>query len=72
LALRARLLRRNFAVASGDDGFDIESRTAKLTGNRAVRNADLGIEAVNAVVDGGANRAAHNGARRQCKNIACL
>ena len=66
------LLRRNIAVAAGDDGFDVESPTAKLTGNRAVRNADLGIEAVNGVVDGGANRAAHNGARRQCKNIACL
>ena len=65
------LLRRNIAVAAGDDGFDVESPTAKLTGNRAVRNADLGIEAVNGVVDGGANRAAHNGARRQCKSIAC-
>jgi parallel beta-helix repeat protein len=65
------LLRRNIAVASGDDGYDVESRTAKLTGNRAVRNENLGIEAVRGVVDGGGNRAAHNGARRQCKNIAC-
>jgi parallel beta-helix repeat protein len=65
------LLRRNIAVASGDDGFDVESRTAKLTGNRAVSNHDFGIEAVWGVVDGGGNRAAHNGARRQCKNIAC-
>ena len=65
------VLRRNTAVASGDDGFDVESPTAKLTGNRAVRNQDLGIEAVWDVVDGGGNRAAHNGARRQCKNIAC-
>jgi len=71
LALGARLLRRNFAVASGDDGFDIESRTAKLAGSRAVRNGDLGIEAVHGVIDGGGNRAAHNGARRQCRNIAC-
>jgi parallel beta-helix repeat protein len=65
------LLRRNIAVASGDDGFDVESKSAKLTGNRAVRNSDLGIEAVWGVIDGSANRAAHNGAARQCKNIVC-
>ncbi len=65
------LLRRNIAVASGDDGFDVESKSAKLTGNRSVRNSDLGIEAVWGVIDGGANRAAHNGAPRQCKNIVC-
>ena len=51
------LVRRNIAVASGDDGFDVESRTAKVTGNRAVRNGDLGIEAVWGVIDGGGNRA---------------
>jgi hypothetical protein len=36
-----------------------------------VRNSDLGIEAVWGVIDGSANRAAHNGAARQCKNIVC-
>jgi parallel beta-helix repeat protein len=65
------LLRRNIAVGSGDDGFDVESGSAKLTGNRAVRNGDLGIEAVQGVVDGVGNRAAHNGDRRQCKSIVC-
>jgi hypothetical protein len=65
------VLRRNIAVASGDDGFDVENRTAKLTGNRAVRNDDLGFEAVWGVTDGGENRAAHNGDRRQCRNVAC-
>ena len=36
-------LKRNVASGAGDDGFDIESRSAKLTENRARRNGDLGI-----------------------------
>ena len=52
---RHSLLKRNVAKRSGDDGFDIESRSAKLTSNRAVRNGDLGIEAVRGVIDGGGN-----------------
>jgi parallel beta-helix repeat protein len=62
---------RNVATGSGDDGFDIASRSAKLTRNRAWRNADLGIEAVRGVIDGGGNIARHNGDPRQCKNIVC-
>jgi parallel beta-helix repeat protein len=65
------LLRRNLAVGAGDDGFDVRSPTAKLTGNRAVRNADLGIEAVRGVTDGGGNIARGNGDPRQCVNVAC-
>jgi nitrous oxidase accessory protein NosD len=61
----------NRAKASGDDGFDIANRSAKLTRNRAVRNADLGIEAVPGVIDGGGNIAFGNGDPRQCTNIAC-
>jgi hypothetical protein len=64
-------LKRNVAVGAGDDGFDIQSRTAKLTRNRAVRNHDLGIEAVRGVIDGGGNIARHNGDARQCTNIVC-
>jgi parallel beta-helix repeat protein len=64
-------LRRNIATGSGDDGFDVESRTTNVTGNRAVRNADLGIEAVRGVIDGGGNIARHNGDPRQCTNVAC-
>jgi parallel beta-helix repeat protein len=64
-------LKRNIAVAAGDDGFDVESRSTKLTGNRAVRNADLGIEAVRGVIDGGGNRASRNGDARQCVNVKC-
>ena len=65
------LLFGNIAKGAGDDGFDVESRSAKLTSNRAVRNGDLGIEAVFGVIDGGGNIARHNGDPLQCTNIFC-
>jgi parallel beta-helix repeat protein len=65
------LLRGNRVGHAGDDGIDVDRRATKLTRNRAVRNADLGIEAVRGVIDGGANVARHNGDRRQCTHIAC-
>jgi parallel beta-helix repeat protein len=65
------LLRRNRASHSKDDGFDVNNRGTKLTGNRALRNHDLGIEAVRGVIDGGGNVARHNGDPRQCTHIAC-
>jgi large repetitive protein len=64
-------LSRNVATGSGDDGFDIASRSAKLTRNRAVNNGGLGIEAVLGVNDGGGNRAHGNGNPLQCLNIVC-
>jgi parallel beta-helix repeat protein len=36
-----------------------------------VRNADLGIEAVRGVIDGGGNRASGNGHGPQCRHVAC-
>jgi parallel beta-helix repeat protein len=65
------LLKRNVAVGAGDDGFDVRSDTATLTGNRALRSADLGIEAVLGVIDGGGNFARHNEDPRQCAFISC-
>jgi parallel beta-helix repeat protein len=65
------LLKRNIARGAGDDGFDVEGRSTKLTRNRAVRNADLGIEALRRVIDGGGNIARHNGDSRQCTHVAC-
>jgi parallel beta-helix repeat protein len=62
---------RNVAVGAGDDGFDIQSHTAKLTRNRARRNGHLGIAAVRGVIDGGGNKASGNGDLRQCTNIVC-
>jgi large repetitive protein len=68
--VRHSVLKRNVATEAADDGFDVESR-AKLTRNQALRNSDLGIEAVHGVIDGGGNIARHNGDRRQCTNIRC-
>ena len=65
------LLKHNTARGARDDGFDIQSRTATLTRNRARRNRDLGIAAVRGVIDGGGNQASGNGDPRQCTHIAC-
>jgi parallel beta-helix repeat protein len=65
------LLIDNTASGAGDDGFDVRSRSTKLTGNRGVRNADLGIEAVRGVIDSGDNRAGENGDERDCVNVRC-
>jgi parallel beta-helix repeat protein len=64
-------LARNVATRAGNDGFDVNSRSAKLTRNRARRNGDLGIEAVLGVTDGGRNKASGNGDRSQCTNVFC-
>jgi parallel beta-helix repeat protein len=65
------LILHNTATGAGDDGIDIESAATTLTRNRALRNHDLGIEAVPGVTDGGGNRAAGNGDSRQCTNVFC-
>jgi parallel beta-helix repeat protein len=65
------VLTGNGALANGDDGIDIETPSAVVAGNRVGRNADLGIEAVRGVVDGGQNRAFRNGNPLQCLNIFC-
>ena len=65
------VLKRNVAIGAGDDGFNIKGPSTKLTGNRALRNDDLGIDALPSSIDGGGNVARHNGDPRQCTNIAC-
>ena len=65
------LLKRNLASGAEGDGFHIESRSTRLTKNRAPRNAAIGIEAVQGVIDGGGNRANGNGGPRQCVNVRC-
>ena len=65
------VLKRNVASGAKDDGFDVESRSTRLAKNRATRNADLGIKAVEGVIDGGGNRASGNGDTRQCVNVKC-
>jgi parallel beta-helix repeat protein len=68
---RHSVLTRNTAIGAADDGFDVESSSAKLKANRALRNADLGIAAVPGVLDAGGNIARHNGDARQCTHIQC-
>jgi parallel beta-helix repeat protein len=68
---RRGVLKGNRAIAAGDDGFDVRSSSTALRRNRAVRNADLGIEAVPGVTDGGANTARHNRDPRQCTHVSC-
>jgi len=68
---RHSVLVRNVVTGSGDDGFDINSRTTTLMGNRARRNDGLGIEAVFGVIDAGGNLASGNGNPLQCLNIFC-
>ncbi len=65
------LLKRNLAVGAGEDGLKVNSPSTKLTRNRAKRNGDLGIDAVQGVIDGGGNRASGNGDPRQCVNVTC-
>src|SRR3954453_9135770 len=69
--LKRTQIRRNHVFHSGDDGIDVASASATVTGNEADRNADLGIEAVRGVTDGGGNIARQNGDPRQCTHIAC-
>jgi parallel beta-helix repeat protein len=65
------LVQRNVVLRAGDDGIDVGSPSTTLSGNVAVRNHDLGIEAVPGVTDGGGNHAAANGDPQQCTNISC-
>jgi len=71
LTAKHTLLRHNSARHSQGDGFDVNDRSTKLSRNRAVRNHDLGIEAVRGVNDGGGNIARRNGDPRQCTHIVC-
>ena len=68
---RRTLIRRNLVVGAERDGIFVLNRRTKLTGNRAFRNGDLGIQAVHGVIDGGGNSRRHNGDPRQCVNVTC-
>jgi parallel beta-helix repeat protein len=68
---RRTVLTGNRARHSGDDGIDVDSPSTTLIGNHAIRNADLGIEAVRGITDGGRNIASGNGNPLQCANVFC-
>ena len=65
------LVERNKATRNGDDGIDVDVASATITRNTANFNADLGIEAVAGVTDGGGNRARGNGNPAQCVGVSC-
>jgi parallel beta-helix repeat protein len=64
-------LERNVLTGGDDDGIDVDTPGAVITKNRANFNADLGIEAVPGVTDGGGNKARGNGNPAQCLNVQC-
>jgi parallel beta-helix repeat protein len=55
---------------SVDDGIHATTTGVTLTENKANRNADYGIEGLG-VVDGGKNKAHHNGNPAQCLGVVC-
>jgi parallel beta-helix repeat protein len=65
------LLQSNIVTGSGHDGINTASAATTLTRNLALRNRNLGIEAVPGTIDGGGNHAFGNGNPLQCINIAC-
>jgi large repetitive protein len=65
------VVRRNHVFGSGGVGIIVGNPSTTLTRNEARNNHDLGIEAVDGVIDGGGNRASGNGDPRQCINISC-
>jgi parallel beta-helix repeat protein len=69
--VKRTLISRNHVAGSGRDGISVDSDSTTLIRNRVVRNGDLGIEAVEGVIDGGGNRASGNGDPRQCVNVTC-
>jgi hypothetical protein len=68
---RRTLVRGNVVRESGGDGINNGAPSSTLARNKADNNADLGIESVAGVVDGGGNRARGNGDPRECVNVVC-
>jgi hypothetical protein len=67
----SNLFERNRSDGNGDDGIDLDGPGSTLTRNTANFNADLGIEAVPGVTNGGGNKARGNGNPAQCLNVTC-
>jgi len=65
----------NRADRNGDDGIDVDvgeyGGPIVVRANRAFFNLDLGIEADPGTIDGGGNRARHNGNPAQCVGVSC-
>ena len=65
------LIRGNVVVDALDDGIDVDAPGTVVRSNTANDNGDLGIEAVDGVIDGGGNRASGNANPLQCLNVVC-
>jgi hypothetical protein len=65
------ILEANLVIGSGHDGINVARAATTVTRNLALRNANLGIEAIPGVADGGGNHAFGNGNPLECINIAC-
>jgi parallel beta-helix repeat protein len=64
-------LEDNRTDGNGDDGIDVDEPGSTLTRNHAFFNGDFGIEAVSGTIDGGKNKARHNGNPAQCTGVTC-
>jgi hypothetical protein len=62
---------RNVVTQANDDGIDVGAPGTIVRGNTANNNGDLGVEAVEGTIDGGANKASGNGNPLQCVNVVC-
>jgi hypothetical protein len=65
------VVKANIASRSATDGINVAAAGTTIALNLAIRNADLGIEAVPGVRDGGGNRASGNGNPAQCVGVSC-
>ena len=72
LSSRRAEIKTSVANSNRHDGIRVETRGAKLTGNTALFNTELGIDATAGVTDGGGNKAHGNGSLHQCENVACV
>jgi hypothetical protein len=66
----------NLVIGALDDGIQVVGpstglETTALSGNTAIHNGNLGIDAVPGVSDGGDNQAWANGNPVQCVNVSC-
>jgi parallel beta-helix repeat protein len=65
------VLDQNRVEKSGGDGIHVHSPATTITKNTANDNGDLGIDAVEGVIDGGGNEAKGNANPLQCVNVFC-
>jgi parallel beta-helix repeat protein len=62
---------KNQSNKNGHDGIHVSGTANTITKNHADKNANLGIFALVGNIDGGGNRAHHNGNAAQCAGVVC-